>query len=312
MARPIWMGLIGLGVVFCCGPLLAGTEQGALSSQILYSPIYYGYIDTVNTYVYNKAPTGSDVLNYSIYESTPYGDTSPIVGTKAADGGASSNFQRFSFDSRYLAYGSNTISVTLTDTGNNATITQNGEVQVLEHAQPSFYINNTVVNMSKVPEEPPAAEPTADPLAFSATGGGESAAFAAPSVIGDPLPNTPAGELDLDSITVSGDPQISITLQPFTDLPPDNPADSPNWSVNVDTTKAGFFNTLFELNYSDEQDLPGADAPGSEHAYFELSAEVPTDNSDTATVYIVVPEPSSLFLSSPAIAMLLKRRRKPL
>ncbi len=128
-----------------------------------------------------------------------------------------------------------------------------------------------------------------DPLAFGATGGGESFAAGAPGVINDPV--APTAGLDLDSITAIGDPQITLSLAPFTDLAADDdPAFGDPFQILVDGSVPGVYFTDFELNYSDEQDLPGADATGSEHAYFAVQVTV---TSGGVTGMVVVPEPGS-------------------
>lgn len=266
------IGMVLLGAIAPAAGLRAGTEQGALSTHIAASSILKGYVDTVDAYIYNTAAYGADPLNYSVYESTPYGNSPAITGTKLADGGSSYITQPFNFDSSFLNYGANTIDVTLTDSVSGQQISQTASVTVLEHAQPAFFVNGTVIQLASQPQPPAAESPLADPYAFGATGGGEFASAATPALIADPLPNTPADAMNLDSVTASGDSEITITLPDFTNLPPDDPAMSPPWSIDVATAKTGLFNTDFELNYSDQQNLPGADAPGSEHAYFLVTA----------------------------------------
>ena len=111
-----------------------------------------------------------------------------------------------------------------------------------------------------------AQAPAISPETSSAQGFGDTVAGAVPIVVNDPA--DPTAGLDIDSVTAIGDPEITTNIAPVTDLPPEDPGDSPSWQVFVDTTNPGSYYTDFELNYSDEQDLPGADAPGSEHAYF--------------------------------------------
>jgi hypothetical protein len=116
--------------------------------------------------------------------------------------------------------------------------------------------------------------------------------------------------MDLDSIVPIGDPEISITLQPFIDLPPDDPADAPPDIINIDATTPGTYFTQFQLNYSDEQDIPGAYAPGSEQAYFGVLAVVDGTGPDqTVDVYIDVPEPAAASMFAGA-GLLLRRNRK--
>jgi hypothetical protein len=219
----------------------------------------------------------------------------------------------FVYDSTNAAYGPNALAVHLTDTDTSVTQMQTGSVQVLKRANLALYYaaGGGVVQLSPVPIAPAAQEPSVEPLAFGATGGGESFPAAAPGVIGDPPPATPADEVDLDSITPNGASQITITLAPFTDLPPDDPSAAVPWNINVDTTTPGLYSTDFELNYSDEQDIGGADAPGSEHGYFQVVASVApiAGGQDEVQIWLVVPEPAALALIV-IPALFLPRRRK--
>jgi hypothetical protein len=117
----------------------------------------------------------------------------------------------------------------------------------------------------------------------------------------------PTAELDLDSITVAGSPQISITLHPFTDqIASDDPAHGIVFDIDVDGSVPGHYFTTFELNYSDEQDLPGALAPGSEHGFFGVFADVTPSG---VTGGIIVPEPASGTLLTAGIVALAIRKR---
>jgi hypothetical protein len=290
----------------------AGTEDMRLSSQIQYSKVIQGFQDPVAAYIYNVAPAGSDTLNYSVYVATPIGNSSTIPGAQAADGGASYAQQNFVYNTTNAPLGNNQLSVIATDTVSQEQITQSGSIQVLQRGVLGFYFAaGNVVPLSTQPQPPAADNPVADPYAFGATGGGETASAATPPQLdNDPPPGTPTDELDLDSITAIGDPEISITLQPFTDLPPDDPSASPSWMIDIDTTNPGTYYTDFELNYSDEQDVGGADAPGSEHGYFGVYADVtavsPTE--DDWSVWLVVPEPASFSILFVAPLILLTRR----
>jgi hypothetical protein len=275
----------------------------ALSSQTT-SPVFQGYQDPVNAFVYDTAATGSDPVSYSIFASFPYGDSAIAYGSKDADGGSGYVLVPYSFDTSQVDPGTYAVSVTATDTGTSGSLTQSANVIVLDHANPGFVIGGHVVNLSSTP--PPVQEPPVDPLAFGATGGGESFSAAAPNLIGDPI--APTGALDLDSITVFGDPQISITLAPFDDLAAnDDPAYGKPFQVIVDGSVPGTYFTIFELNYSDDDEVPGAYADGSEHGYFAIRAEV-TESGVTGG--FVVPEPSTVALLAAGVAPLLARRHR--
>jgi len=300
------MGLMsGSQMVIRCSALLfivpaayAGPGQLSMSSQIQYPTVIQGYQDAVNAQIYNEAAFGSDPVNFSVYATFPYGNTTPYTGSRAADGGSGYLNLPFSFNSGQVNPGSQTVSVTATDTGTGGSLTQSGSVLVLAHADPAFNIGGNVIQLSSRPVA--AQEPSVDPLAFGATGGGETFAASAPNVINDPV--APTAGLDLDSITAIGDSQITLSLTPFTDLAAnDDPAYGDAFQIMVDGSVPGVYFTDFELNYSDEQDLPGADATGSEHAYFGVQVTV---TSGGVTGVVVVPEPGSDCLLVPGLLSL--------
>jgi len=295
----------GSQMVIRCSALLfivpaayAGPGQLSMSSQIQYPTVIQGYQDAVNAQIYNEAAFGSDPVNFSVYATFPYGNTTPYTGSRAADGGSGYLNLPFSFNSGQVNPGSQTVSVTATDTGTGGSLTQSGSVLVLAHADPAFNIGGNVIQLSSRPVA--AQEPSVDPLAFGATGGGETFAASAPNVINDPV--APTAGLDLDSITAIGDSQITLSLTPFTDLAAnDDPAYGDAFQIMVDGSVPGVYFTDFELNYSDEQDLPGADATGSEHAYFGVQVTV---TSGGVTGVVVVPEPGSDCLLVPGLLSL--------
>jgi hypothetical protein len=295
------------------GGAYAGTEQLQVSSQIQYAKVIQGFQDPITAFIYNVAPAGSDTLDYSVYVTTPIGNSNTLTGAKAADAGASYAAQNFVYNTTNAPLGNNQLNVITTDTVSQAQITQSGSVQVLQRGVLGFYsAAGGVVPLATQPQPPAAENLVADPYAFGATGGGEMASAASPQMIDDPPVGTPTDELDLDSITAIGDPEISITLQPFTDLAPDDPSASPAWQIDLDTTHPGDYFTDFELNYSDEQDVGGADAPGSEHGYFGVFADVvavsPTE--DDWSIWLVVPEPASFSILFVAPFVLLNRRTR--
>ena len=279
---------IRCSVLLCIVPAVYADPGDLAMSSFIESPtVIQGYVDPVTAQLYNEAAPGSDDVNFSAYATFPYGNSNPYTGTLAADGGSSYLILPFSFNSGQVDPGSRTVSVTATDTGTGVSLTQSGSVLVLAHADPAFNIGGNVIQMSSRPVA--AQSPSVDPLAFGATGGGESFAAGAPGVINDPM--APTAGLDLDSITAFGDSQITLSLTPFTDLAPnDDPAFGDPFQILVNGSVPGVYFTDFELNYSDEQDLPGADAAGSEHVYFGVQVTVTPDG---VTGVVMVPEPGS-------------------
>ena len=277
--------------LLCIVPAVyADPGQLAMSSFIQYSTVIRGFQDPVTAQIYNEAAPGSDAVNFNVFATFPYGSPSSYSGIRAADGGSGYLTLPFSFDTGLVSPGSQPVSVTAKDTGTGVSLTQSGSVLVLAHADPAFNIGGNVIQMSSHPVA--AQEPSVDPLAFGATGGGSHFAAGAPNVINDPV--APTAGLDLDSITAFGDSQITLTLAPFTDLAAnDDPAFGDAFQIEVDGSVPGVYFTDFELNYSDEQDLPGADATGSEHAYFGVQVTVTPDG---VTGVMVVPEPGTGWL----------------
>ena len=288
--------------------IYADPGQLAISSQLQYSTVLRGYQDPVTAYIYNEAPSGSDPVNYSVYASFPYGDSGTYSGTKAADGGAGYTTLPFVFNSGLVDAGTYVVRVTATDTDNGGSLTQGGSVDVLDHAKAAFVLGGHVVQLSSQTIELAPPEPQLELEQFGATGGGETAAVNAPNVIGDPI--APTAEWDLDSITAFGDPEITLTLQPFIDqVASDDPANGVPFQIDVDGSTTGTFFTVFELNYSDEQDLPGAYAPGSEHGFFGVEATVTPDG---VTGGIFIPEPGTsglVAIGSLVFLPFLKRKR---
>ena len=246
---------MALSVVVLESACAAGPAQLTVSAPPAFTTIIQGYVDPVPTKVSNVAPAGSDAGNYSVTLGYPGTTIGPVTGS--VNPGLSTTYA-FAFDSTGATPGPNTVTATLTDTTSNAVSTSSSVVTVLARSKPAFFINGNQVPMSAVPiSKAQALQLTPDFGDPSAGAGiGSDVALAAPNVGGDPPPLIPTDELDLDSITPIGDPQISMTLQPFTDLPPDDPADDPPYQFVVDTTVPGSYYTDFELNYSDEQDLP--------------------------------------------------------
>jgi hypothetical protein len=294
--------------------------QLALNAQIQYSTVIQGGQDPVYAFVYNLAPAASAAGNYRVSGNQSYLSPVAYSGSKSADGGKSSLTLDFNFDSSQVAPGNNVpISLTLTDTSSKATVTEGGTVNVLAHAAPGLVLSGNIVPLtvrnnvkftttpaqnSSVPIDQTNAFPPQEAGAEAPAGG------FAPQMIGDP-PGEPTAELDLDSITTSGDPQVAINeLSLFDDLPSTDSAtenDVPFW-VELFTDVPGAYTDTFTLHYSDEQDLPGADAPDSEETSFSVTATL--DSSDTIQwdVSTDVPEPATasiFFLGGIAI---LKRR----
>jgi len=303
MQKPAMRLIFGSIFLLWANVSRAATEDLAFSSQIQYSTVIQGATDPIYDYVYNDALTGSDTGHYQAAMSyaSPGAVTYTSIGyvytgSKIADGGTSYVTLSFPLDTSNFAAGTAAVSITNTDTDTGGTLTQGGQFTVLAHAAPAIYVQGQIVPLSSstvVKFQAPTNNFSQAPPA-----GTEFGASADAQMLGDPPPDVPTAELDLDSVSGQGSSYITTTLAPFTDLPSDdNPGDGDPFEIDANVPALGDYNTVFNLTYSDEQDLPGADAPGSQTASFDVDADV-----TAATTYwtITVPEPAgaSIFLAT--------------
>ena len=101
---------------------------------------------------------------------------------------------------------------------------------------------------------------------------------------------------------------MTTTLHTFSDLlANDNPAEALPFEIDAFVPGVGDYTTTFTLHYSDEDDLPGAAAPGSEELSFTVEANV----SDSVTDWTIttVPEPSTIALLTLGALGLFAQRR---
>jgi hypothetical protein len=285
IARSVLFILLAWHAAKTAGQTTMPADLG-LSSQAP-ARIVQGANIPVYGYIYNEAPTGSDDLNYSIYYELPGGGTSTAaMGTKSADGGATFDTYRYDFDSSLAQFGDNVF--TIHAAGQQGTLhspqTQQVTVEVVNHVVPAMWIQGVEVHIDEAHHA--AQEPDVDPLAFGATGGGESFAAGCPHIIGDPT--VPTAALDLDSISSEGDAQITTDLAPVSNVSAsDDPSSGIAWHVFVDGSTLGQFSKIFTVRFSDE-DIPGASPTGSVVAYLEILANV--DGNGVSGSIEVVPE----------------------
>ncbi len=277
---------------------LASTENLAISTQVAFYPeVIQGAEEDIEPEISNS---GTEPGTYT--EAATYGPDQVSLGsysgTLQPGTDLSNNFPLDTTDVPPAAY---RVSATLQDTTPGSTapaITVNSQFTVEAHAAPAIYLQDEMLPLADC-DSPPVQFQTRelDPnsLAQAPPAGTDAAATFAPQMIGDPPPGVPTAELDLDSITSTGSPYITTTLQPFIDLPSDdNPAEGLPFQVYAFVPALGDYSTTFTLYYSDEQDLPGADAPGSETASFTVAVDMTATTADWTVT--VVPEPASFGL----------------
>lgn len=317
---------LGVGAVAMSAPTKADPISPAplaLSSQIQYSTAIQGAVDPIYAFVYNSASAGSAASPYQVtaaYGSGYSNSLGSYTGTKTADGGTGYVTLPFNLNTANAAPGNVPVQVTLTNTASGGSTSQSGQFTVLAHAGPALYLQGNIVPLSSKSvitfSCAVAAPPTANCFAEAAPTGTEAPGRGGfnPQMLGDP-PGEPTAELDLDSVSSIGSPYIATSLTPFTDLPSnDDPSQSVPFQVTVLAPSYGDYDTTFLLYYSDEQDLPGADLPGSELASFNVNVDLtPTTDFWTVTTD-VVPEPGTAALTLAGCGLFLlaaeiKRRR---
>ncbi len=161
----------------------------------------------ISATVYNLAAAGSNDLQYRIDWSLADG-TQYSSANNALAPGDDYAWDALTFDTNTTGYGLWVSAVTVTDPqATNSPMVATYTTNVVDHAVPMWF---TTVNGVATPR--PAQEPQVDPLAFGATGGGESFAAPAVGIVGDP--EWPTAGLDLDSISESGDAQLQAVFRP--------------------------------------------------------------------------------------------------
>jgi hypothetical protein len=282
----------------------------ALYSEIEDPVVIQGAVDPINAQIYNEAPTGSGTAGYNL--TAGYGTFYAngfgyyYTGSIAADGGVSPVSATFNLNTSNIAPGVVPVAVTLTDTNSGYKVTQGGQLTVLAHAAPALVVNGQILPLTSrnvISFE--------NSLAQAPPNGTDAAATFAPQMIGDPPPGVPTAELDINSVTTFGSPYITSTLAPANDLPStDTPGTGETFSITgVSPITNGDYSTTFEVDYSDQQDLPGADAPGSQVAEFNVSVDFVGGVADW-TITTDVPDQSNtalLLLSACACCLALSK-----
>ena len=292
-------------LVAATGVAKGDTATLALNSLIQYSTVIQGAVDPIYGYVYNTSPSGGPAASYKVtaaYGSGYSNSLGTYMGSIPADGGKSYTTLPFPLNTTNVTPGTVPVQVTLTNTANGNTVSQGGQFQVLAHSAPALYVQGQIVYLTSqnVVKFTTDAFTQAPPSGTEGTGAGFS-----PSMLGDP-PGEPTAELDVDSVSSSGSSYITTTLTPFTDLPSnDNPAQSIPFGINYLGPASGDYNTTFLLYYSDEQDLPGAAAPGSELASFNADVDVKGNTAYWTITTDTVPEPATAALTGLVLAVFL-------
>ncbi|MGA2686025.1 MAG: hypothetical protein ABSF51_13330 [Verrucomicrobiota bacterium] len=100
-------------LLFFVPTVYAGPGDLSMSSQVQYPTVIQGYQDPVTAQIYNEAAPGSDPVNFSVFATFPYGNSSTYSGTRAADGGSGYLTLPFAFNSGLVSPGSQTVSAPL-------------------------------------------------------------------------------------------------------------------------------------------------------------------------------------------------------
>jgi hypothetical protein len=311
IARPAVAGLVAM-VAVVQSAVAAPPDLGL--NLIAPNRVVRGANFPLNAHVFNVAAPGADALNYSLFYTLPGGTNTGVVnGTRAADAGAGSDLVTLFYDTAGSPLGPNHFSVTAGGQAGTLHTPQTVEldVQVLRHVLPFNWISGNLRPLEG------AQEPAVDPLAFGATGGGES--FSAPSnAVGGPSgSNRPAGPnlvnsviadtaaLDLDSVFATGSSEITTTLVPTPNIPADlAPTAGLPWQINV-KNQPGHYEKMLTLTFSDE-DIPGAVSPSS--IVSELLIKVDVNANGATGTLTVLPEPAIAILLTP-LALLRRRGR---
>lgn len=281
-----------VGLLTVVIPAGADIAQLTISSQIQFSKVIQGGVDPIFGFVFNDAPVGSQAGNYNVTAAYGNGFSNGFgffyTGTKIADGGATHVTLPFPLNTGNITPGNVPVQITLTNTGTGNSISQRGQFTVLAHGAPALILQGSIVSLSSknVVTFQTDAFCQAPPSGTEGCGGGFT-----PQMVGDP-PGEPTAALDLDSITSFGSPDITTTLTPFTDLPAnDDPSQAFPFQIKILAPSPGDYSTTFLLHYSDEQDLPGARAPGSELASFTVNVDLTGTNADWTIATDTTPEP---------------------
>ncbi len=277
---------------------LAGTENLSISTQVAFYPeVIQGGEEDIEPEILNL---GTEPGTYT--EAATYGPNQVSLGSYSGTLEPNTDLtNNFPLDTADLPPAAYSVSATLQDTTPGSTapaITVNSQFTVEAHAAPAIDLQDEMLPLTDC-DSPPVQFETQeiDPnsLAQAPPSGTDAAATFAPQMIGDPPPNIPTADLDLDSITSTGSPYITTTLQPFIDLfSDDNPAEGLPFQVYAFVPSLGDYSTTFTLHYSDEQDLPAANGPGSQAASFTVAVDMTATTADWTVT--VVPEPSSFGL----------------
>ena len=301
-----------------CGILISPAAQAdpiaplAFTTQVQSSRVIKGADNTIVANLYNLAPVGSPATIAQVTAVYGFGNPASLggyLGPVTATGGASFLTLPFPLSTSNLSPGIFPFQVTTINKSTGGSSAQSGQFIVLAHAKPALFVQGQIIPLST-----PAVISFAAPVFAEASGGTEAAGGGYnPTMLGDPPPDVPTAELDLDAVSSFGSPYITATLAPFIDLPAnDDPAQGLPFQINFLVPSLGDYNTTFLLHYSDEQDLPGADLPGSELASFNVNIDVTATTAYWTITTDTVPEPNALALTALAICTLIRfARRQP-
>jgi hypothetical protein len=275
---------------------MAAPAQMDIVGDVTHSRVIRGGSTNINAYVKNPAPVAADDLHYRVQIEDPGGGITAYEGTRPA-GGARTGPLVGVFNSGGKPLGINTTTIRGIDRdGILDEVVRFADVNVVARSHPYLYQptkpDHEAFYYWARSGEAPAQEPSVDPLAFGATGGGES--FAAVSAAVGNMSRSPTASLNLLGYTSVGSPEITTDLTSFMNLVADLNETNANphfFNVLVALAHVGNFSKRFTLQFADEN-IPGGES-------FDLSFTVKAS---------VVPEPGMLTVLASAGVILFGSR----
>jgi hypothetical protein len=252
-----WLGLL-LALLSCAGTTFAQPAQLGVALVTTDPRVYQGYQEPVTGEIFNFAPTGSSTLSYTAAANFPLSPTQFIYsGQKIGNGGATYVPLPFTYSTTNVTPGVQNLTLSATDTINKVSLNSPAaQITVVAHPTPAIGLNGQIINLktpstTRFTTNPDTGAPnqTGASLPPQEAGTEAPAGGFAPGMIGDPPADEPAGNLNLDSITYSGDGHIAIDLGLFQNLPATDSLTENDLPFDVDlfANNPGFYSETYHL-----------------------------------------------------------------